>query len=117
MFLITSAFSVAFSTQSDMDEVNTVVKIWQEIQEYADTHNFIVGIGGSNQQHTDYIGKKILGKYNISKDNYFIGVFGDENFVPQSLIVIINMNETDYKRVFIIKNIVEDKCNDPGKCV
>ena len=112
-----ASFSIAFSATTDVDDVNTVVKIWKEVQVYVDTSTFYYGMG-VNQHHTDYIGHKILGKYGIKKsEDYIVGVIGTPDYKPLYVAVIFVMNGQEYEKIFEIKNVeLKDGCEDLNNC-
>lgn len=117
LLFVLAIFSIAFSASTDVDDVKTVVKIWVEVQEYVDTYDFYYGIG-TNQHHADYVAEKILLKYGIiDTEDYFIGIYGTDDYEPKALIVVFDLNGVQYKRAFKIKNIVKESCDDPGRCV
>ena len=118
-FLFTLAsFSIAFSATSDIDDINTVIKIWKEIQVYVDTSTFYYGMD-NNQFHTVHIAEKILGKYGITDfDNYTVAVVGKtEDLKPLYVIVVFLYNGQEYEKVFIIKNVeFKHGCEDGNNC-
>jgi len=117
LLFVLAMFSVAFSASTDIDDINTAVKIWTEVQEYINTHDFYYGVG-TNQHHADYVADNILYKYGVTEtEDYFIGVLGTPDYRPEVLIVVFELNGLQYKRVFKIKNVVKESCDDPGRCV
>lgn len=119
LFLILAVFSVSFSaTSEELDqapEVNVVVRLWKDIQEYVDTHEFTYWY--TNDHHVEYIVKNIFSKYGIFKeDDFFIAVMGEPGTGrPIALTVIIEYGDEQYIKNFIIKNVKEN-CDDPGRC-
>jgi len=112
-----ASFSIAFSATTDVDDVNTVIKIWKEVQVYVDTSTFYYGMS-HNEVHTKHIADKILGKYGLEHDDYIVGVIGTlKEKKPLYVIVSFELNDQEYEKIFIIKNVkFKDGCDDPNNC-
>jgi hypothetical protein len=120
LFFILAVFSVAFSATSDVEDVNTVVKIWTEIQEYVNAQEFFYGID-TNDHHTEYVATEILAHYGITKkEDYIVGVLGTLERRPIILLVAFELNGIEYKRSFKIKHVkekeIKDGCDDSSRC-
>jgi hypothetical protein len=120
LFLILAVFSVAFSASWDVEDVNTVVKIWTKIQEYVDTQEFFYG-KELNQRHTDYVVYEILANYGITDaEDYIVGVIGTLEYRPVTLLVAFELNGEQYRRTFKIKHVkekeIKDGCDDTSRC-
>ena len=120
LFFILAVFSVAFSATSDVEDINNVVKIWTEVQEYVDVQEFFYGLD-TNKHHTDYVAIEILEHYGITKPgDYVVAVLGNTEYRPLFLIVSFELNGAEYKRAFKIKHVkekdIKDGCDDPGRC-
>ena len=112
-----ASFSIAFSATTETDDINTVIKIWKEIDTYVKESTFYYGIG-TNQYHVDHIAKEILGKYGIKKyEDYIIGVVGTPDLKPLIVVVIFVLNDQEYERTFEIKNVdSKSGCEDINNC-
>lgn len=118
--LILAVFSVAFSTTSDVEDVDTVLKIWTEVQEYVDAQEFSYGFD-TNVHHTEYVASEILAHYGITKPkDYVVAVIGTIEHRPLFLLVIFELNGEEYKRAFKIRRVkeedIKDGCDDPSRC-
>jgi hypothetical protein len=119
LFFILAVFSIAFSATSEepnqAPQVNAVVKLWKDIQEYVDTHEFTYWY--TNDHHVEYIVKNIFSKYGIFKeDDFFIAVMGEPGTGrPIAVMVILEYGGEQYSKNFTIKNVKED-CDDTGNC-
>jgi hypothetical protein len=121
LFFILAVFSVAFSATSDVEDVNTVVKIWTEIQEYVSAQEFFYGSNEENDHHTEYVSLEILAHYGITNpDDYVVAVLGTLEYRPIILLVAFELNGIEYKRSFKIKHVkekeIKDGCDDPSRC-
>lgn len=109
-------FSVAFSATTDIDDINTIIKIWKEVNTYVDSSTFYYGME-TNQHHTEYIAEKILGKYGLKSDDLLVAVVGTIEYKPLYVAVMINLNGEEYRKIFEIKNVkFKDGCVDPNNC-
>lgn len=116
LFLIAS-FAIAFSSTSDIQDIEVVVKIFKEVQEYVDTHEF--GYYYTNDHHVEYIGKNIFEKNGISHVDFLVIVFGELGTgKPTSVYITFELNGEEYSKTFKIKNVKpKGGCEgDPGKC-
>jgi len=115
LFMLAS-FSIAFSTTSDMEDVDTIVKIWKEIKVYVDTSEF--GYWYTNDHHIDNIVVILRVNGITDKENYWIAVMGDSSGKPVHVLVQIKLNGNPYKHEFIIKNVNrKGGCeSDPSGC-
>lgn len=120
LFIVLGIVSFSFSAVSNEElsekkQVQLIVLLWKDVQTYVDMNEFTYWY--TNDHHVEYIIEKILNPYGIFDHNdYWVGVLGSLDGRPVAVKVIVNFTDNTYERYFEIKNVIEEKCDDPDNC-